>query len=61
MRKVFQLNMREANVGALDFSYLQDKPAGVHGYLKTSGERLVFEDGTEARFWGTNVVGGACA
>ena len=27
-----------------------------HGFLRTSGERLVFEDGTPARFWGIDVM-----
>ena len=34
--------------------YEKDKPAGKHGFLKVQGDRFVFEDGTEARFWGTN-------
>lgn len=42
----------------VDLSFLNaaDKPAGKHGFLKTVGDRLVFTDGTPARFWGTNVV-----
>lgn len=31
-----------------------DAPSGRHGYLKTDGDRFVFEDGTEANFWGTD-------
>ena len=31
-----------------------DKPAGRHGWLKADGARLVFDDGTVARFWGGN-------
>lgn len=38
----------------LSFVYKKEKPAGKHGFLKVEGERFVFEDGTEARFWGTN-------
>jgi hypothetical protein len=34
--------------------YEKDKPAGKHGFLTVQGDRFVFEDGTEARFWGTN-------
>jgi hypothetical protein len=38
----------------LSFVFESEKPAGRHGFLKVSGSRLVFEDGAEARFWGTN-------
>jgi len=38
----------------LSFVYKDDKPAGNHGFLKAVGEKFIFEDGTEARFWGTN-------
>jgi hypothetical protein len=38
----------------VDLSELNDKPAGAHGFLRRDGDRLVFEDGTEARFWATN-------
>ena len=38
----------------LSFVYKNDKPAGNHGFLKAQGEKFIFEDGTEARFWGTN-------
>ncbi len=35
--------------------FADEKPAGKHGFLKTSGENFVFEDGTKVRFWGTDV------
>ena len=38
----------------LSFIYEKEKPAGKHGFLKVDGDRFVFEDGTEAKFWGTN-------
>ena len=38
----------------LSILYEKDKPAGKHGFLMVQGDRFVFEDGTEARFWGTN-------
>ncbi len=41
---------------AIDASFLLEKPAGKHGFVKVDGDEFVFEDGTEARFWGTNVV-----
>lgn len=37
----------------LSFIYKDEKPAGKHGFLKVKGDRFVFEDGSEARFWGT--------
>jgi hypothetical protein len=43
----------------VDVSFLNDKPAGKHGHVRADGDRLVFEDGTPARFWGTNVQANA--
>jgi len=42
----------------VDLSFLnaREKPAGRRGFLKVVHDRLVFEDGTEARFWGTNLT-----
>ena len=42
----------------VDLSFLNanEKPAGRRGFVKTSGETLVFEDGTSARFWGVNIA-----
>ncbi len=46
----------------LDLSFIFDgeKPAGRHGFLRAQAARLVFEDGTVARFWGTNFNNAAC-
>lgn len=44
----------------LSFIYKDEKPAGKHGFLKVHGGRFVFEDGTEARFWGTTFNGATC-
>ena len=38
----------------LSFIYKKEKPAGKHGFLKAIDDKFIFEDGTEARFWGTN-------
>jgi len=38
----------------LSFVYKNEKPAGKHGFLKSVGDKFVFENGTEGRFWGTN-------
>ncbi|MDZ7842677.1 MAG: glycosyl hydrolase family 5 [Gammaproteobacteria bacterium] len=42
----------------VDLSFLNDgeRPSGRHGFLQARGEDLVFEDGTPARFWGTNIT-----
>ncbi|OIQ99975.1 cellulase (glycosyl hydrolase family 5) [mine drainage metagenome] len=42
----------------VDLSFLNknEKPAGRRGFVKASGESLVFEDGSPARFWGTNIT-----
>ncbi len=32
-----------------------ERPAGRHGFVQVRNDRLAFEDGTPARFWGTNV------
>ena len=42
----------------LSFIFENEKPAGRHGFLKVKGDKFVFEDGTEARFWGTNFNSG---
>ncbi|MBF8767331.1 cellulase family glycosylhydrolase [Pseudomonas putida] len=49
-----QLDWRTSPVD-LSFLNAQQKPAGKHGFVKASGEQLVFEDSTPVRFWGTNL------
>lgn len=45
----------------VDLSFLNasEKPAGRRGFLSVVGDKLAFEDGTPARFWGTNVTASA--
>ena len=45
----------------VDLSFLNaaEKPAGKHGFLTVVQDKLIFEDGTEVRFWGTNLSGPA--
>ncbi len=45
----------------VDLSFLNasEKPAGKRGFLRAKQDRLVFEDGTVARFWGTNLTAAA--
>ena len=42
----------------VDLSFLNaaDKPAGRRGFVKARNDKLVFEDDTQARFWGTNLT-----
>jgi glycosyl hydrolase family 42 (putative beta-galactosidase) len=40
---------------ALDCSHCVEKPAGQHGFVGVDGERFVYQDGTEARFWGAQL------
>lgn len=37
----------------ISFVFEQEKPAGKHGFLSIQGEKMVFEDGTVGRFFGT--------
>lgn len=45
---------------SIDVSFLLDAPAGKHGAVTVKGDKFVFADGTEAKFWGTNIVGKSC-
>lgn len=42
----------------IDLSFLnaRDRPAGKRGFVRAVGDALEFEDGTPARFWGTNIT-----
>ncbi len=42
----------------VDLSFLNrdDRPAGRRGFVRADGDRLVFADGTPARFWGGNLA-----
>ena len=44
----------------ISFVFADEKPAGKHGFLKIEGRDFVFEDGTKAKFWGTNFNGWGC-
>ena len=46
------------NASPVDLSFLNapEVPAGKRGFLKARGDKLAFDDGTVARFWGTNVT-----
>ena len=46
------------NAAPVDLSFLNrdDRPAGRRGFVRADGDRLVFADGTPARFWGGNLA-----
>lgn len=46
------------NTSPVDLSFLNapEAPAGKHGFLKAHGDKLVFDDGTLGRFWGTTLT-----
>ena len=48
------------NTGALDFSWLLDKPAGKYGFVKAIDGHLDFENGNRAKFIGFNFPTRAC-
>ncbi|MBH3345797.1 cellulase family glycosylhydrolase [Pseudomonas parafulva] len=55
--KTWPLDQLDWRTSPVDLSFLnaQQKPAGKHGFVKASGEQLVFEDSAPVRFWGTNL------
>jgi hypothetical protein len=46
------------NTSPVDLSFLNapEIPAGKRGFLRARGDKLVFEDGAVARFWGANLT-----
>jgi hypothetical protein len=40
----------------LSFLFAAERPAGRHGFLRVDGDQVVFEDGTPAQFWGSNLA-----
>lgn len=48
----------DGRTSPVDLSFLNapERPAGKRGFLKANGDKLVFEDGSVARFWGTNLT-----
>lgn len=44
----------------ISWVFANDKPAGKHGFCQVDGDKLRFEDGTPARFWGVIFNGATC-
>jgi len=53
----YEFNLPQGKSGktSVDVSFLLDPPAGKHGFLKVKNGHFYFDDGTRARFWGTNI------
>ncbi len=51
-------NILDWQTSPIDLSFLNqhEQPAGKHGFLKAKGDQLMFDDGTLAKFWGTNIT-----
>lgn len=57
--KYYPIEMPVDRRFAFDISHLLDAPAGKHGLVTTREDgHFFFEDGVQARFWGTNLAGG---
>ena len=58
----FEFSLDDTNLDSIDLTGLLDAPAGKHGFVTVRPDgHFYFEDGTRARFFGTNVGGHACA
>ncbi len=58
----FSFPLDDTNLEGIDLTGLLDAPAGKHGFTTVRGDgHFYFEDGTRARFFGTNVGGRECA
>jgi hypothetical protein len=55
-----ETNIKRDGSHYVDWSSLLDAPAGKHGYAKVVNGHFKFEDGSPAKFWGTNIVAGNC-
>jgi hypothetical protein len=44
----------------VDLSFLNECPAGGHGFVGAEGDHFVFADGSRARFWGCAVAANSC-
>ena len=49
----------DAMASPIDLSFLNDAPAGKHGFARADGDSIRFADGTPARFWGGTIAAGA--
>lgn len=52
----YKQNVGTPKTGALDFSYLNEMPAGKRGHVIVKDGDFYFEDGTRVRFFGVNLA-----
>lgn len=52
MRQKITMDKGTPFQGALDFSYLQDAPAGKYGHVNVKEGHFYFENGKQVRFFG---------
>jgi hypothetical protein len=58
----FEFPLDDTNLDSIDLTGLLDAPAGRHGFVTVRPDgHFYFEDGSRARFFGTNVGGRDCA
>ena len=58
----FAFPLDDTNLDSIDLTGLLEAPAGKHGFVTVRADgHFYFEDGTRARFFGTNVGGRECA
>ena len=58
----FEFPLDDTNLDSIDLTSFLDAPAGKHGFVTIRPDgHFYFEDGTRARFFGTNVGGRDCA
>ncbi|HSI63476.1 MAG TPA: hypothetical protein VLE43_10165, partial [Candidatus Saccharimonadia bacterium] len=56
----FTISAYDDTPALLDLSFLNDTPAGKHGFIKAKGESLVDDRGTPWRYFGTNLTAESC-
>lgn len=56
----FTISAYDDSPAALDLSFLNETPAGRHGYIKAKGEILTDDRGQPWRYFGTNLTAEAC-
>ena len=52
-------NILPLDISPINLSFLNDGPAGQHGFVTSKADQLFFADGTPAKFWGANLMAGA--
>jgi hypothetical protein len=58
----FEFPLDDTNLDSIDLTGLLDAPAGRRGFVSVRSDgHFYFEDGSRARFFGTNVGGAGCA